>query len=98
MVIISDLPHVCQAGEDERLRWIKSKCDNVFSVLVGQPEGFLDLKVLPQRLLIVAHLNHERNVKGFLQPPGRIASYRSNLDGEIIRFIDFLIEVEIWQW
>ncbi len=64
------LPHKVHVAEDECLLHIEATCDNVLGILIGQSVGLLERQVLPQELLVVGHLNHERHIKSVLQPLG----------------------------
>lgn len=69
-----DSPHVGHAGEDESFLHVETHRNDVFHVLPSQSQRFLNLEILPQRLLVVGHLNHQRDVERLLQPPENISS------------------------
>lgn len=64
------LPHKVEIGENERLPYVKSQSNDVFSILPGQSHCFLHLEIFPQSLLVVSQLNHQRHVESLLEPLG----------------------------
>lgn len=68
---MSRVPDVFEIGEDEGLPGIEADGDDVLDVLVGEAVGLLQGEILPQELLIVGHLDHQRDVEGVLQVPAR---------------------------
>jgi hypothetical protein len=71
---VSRVPDVFEIGEDEGLPGIEADGDDVLDVLVGEAMGLLQGEILPQELLIVGHLDHQRDVEGVLQVPARVQS------------------------
>lgn len=68
------LPHVCQARENKCFGWIESQRDNVLYICPSQSQCFVDVQILPQGFLIVAHLDYKRNIKSLLQPSRKFSS------------------------
>ena len=69
--MITLAPHVIQVGENERFVGVEPAGNDVLGVLVGQSVCLLYSQVLPQKLLVIGHLNYERNVENILQVPVR---------------------------
>jgi hypothetical protein len=63
-----DQPDVLEVGEDEGLANVESNGDDVSDVLTSQSLHLLQTKVLPQILLIIGHLDHQRYIEDILQP------------------------------
>ena len=64
----SRLRHVIEIGENEGFRWIKSAGDDILGIFISISIGILKFDIFPEKLLVIGHLNHQRNVEGILQP------------------------------
>mmetsp|Transcript_19534 Transcript_19534/g.36410 ORF Transcript_19534/g.36410 Transcript_19534/m.36410 type:complete len:307 (-) Transcript_19534:576-1496(-) len=61
--------NVVQIRENKSLLHVKSARNDVFSILISQSMAVFQLHIgLEQELLIIGQLNHQRTVKGVLQP------------------------------
>ena len=59
---------VLKVAEDERLPHVKAAGDDVLAVLTRQPACLLCGQPLPEALLIIGQLHHERALEGILEP------------------------------
>ncbi len=62
-------PYVLYVGEYEGFLNVKPTGYDVLGVLEGQSVGLLHSQILPEKLLIVRHLDHKWHVKHILEVP-----------------------------
>ena len=71
-VFVYGRAHVVDVGENKRTLGIKTTRDDIFCVFSSQSFAFLKRHVLPQELLIIRQLNHQRYLERLLQPRGEV--------------------------
>ena len=71
-------PHVFQVGENEGLLLIKTTGNDVLGILVCQAVSILYRHILPEKLLVIRHLDNQWHIKYILEVPGEIQAAESN--------------------